>query len=176
MEETMRRLLLLVVGCAVGGLLLTGCSGEDDGDSCGVDPATLRDQPLVTAGGCECPTDSAEAKLTLDCFCAEFPDACPSYEEAKSRLFDCAPGYAVSGPTESSGCGQRTVSNDHLFSSSSSTYDDASLQLVGARVFSDVPYGPCADNGVYIYSVGETTCDTATTCSLCEGDPSYCSP
>jgi hypothetical protein len=166
---------LVAIASVVCSLSAGACGGSDDADSCGVDPTTLKSEPLRTLGGCVCPADGSEAKLTLDCFCAEFPDACVSYGDVEADQSACFPGSDQPGPSERRGCGQRTVSNDQLFSGASLTYDDASLELIAAYVFSDVPYGPCADNGVSIYSSGEIpSCDDVRACSLCDGDPNAC--
>jgi hypothetical protein len=133
---------------------------------------------LVTAGGCACPTNPGypspepDGLISLDCFCAEFPGACLSYEKAKTsgRCFDDSRWWLM----EKKGCGRLVITTGWGLGGNTLIYDEATHELVGAQASNDVDFGAC---GVHSYSAGVMdTCNEGTVCSLCDASGASCAP
>ena len=153
--------------------------------ACGSGAPEEKKQVPVTAGGCACPDPAARsdgtlpvAALSLDCYCAEFPNRCPDYEQAKAGLLApaspsedvCADslGYTV---TEQQGCGKIVISVGGAFGGHTLVYDEQTHALVGAKMYGDAEYGACNRHG---YVAGESaSCQDGRVCFLCES-PDAC--
>lgn len=109
----------------------------------------------------------------MECFCAAFPDACPTYEAAKQAFRyraleerDRCHGAAPWEVAERIGCGRRIFQRGPSFADTVLHYDEESLELVGAYTYNDTGFGPC---GAYAYSAGNVSvCSEGSVCSLCE--------
>ncbi len=134
-----------------------------------------------TAGGCACAAGPGGAtEISLECFCAEFPGACPSYDEAKQWSH---PGVEHWGGcfdesrwwvTEQTGCGKLVVAMAPGLGGWAYTYDETTHELIGAQISNDVPFGSCE---MGVYSAGDSSrCDNGTVCSLCDDSGSTCAP
>jgi hypothetical protein len=127
----------------------------------------------VTAGGCSCSAEpNQEPHISLDCYCAEFPGACLTYEQAKvsGRCFDDSRWWLM----EQTGCGRLVISTGWGIGSNTLVYDQVTHEMIGARAGSDVGFGVCNTFG---YSAGNVDgCSEGTVCSLCDRSGASCAP
>lgn len=158
--------------------LLGGCLGEPDA----VEQEHADTQPplLNSVGGCACPA-SGVAELTLDCYCAEFPGGCPSYDELKAtvtrdasgaypRCFDDSRWWLM----EQTGCGRLEISTGWGLGGGTWTYDATTHELIGVQTFSDIGFASCQ---TFMYRAGVVgTCDEGDVCSLCDASLGECTP
>lgn len=150
--------------------LASACTPPD------IDDAGGEQQTRVTAGGCACPASGQVASISLDCYCAEFPDACPSYDEATARDASGAVDLCLDDSRwwrmEQEGCGRLTISTGWGTGGGAWSYDARTHQLIGVRGFSDVAFGPCQTE---VYEGGSVdTCTEGTVCSLCSDAGQVC--
>lgn len=151
------------------GLALWSCSG-----------ATDRSEGVMAAG-CTCNSGAMGAtELSLDCFCAEFPSSCASYEEAKASVTTgaqesdlCAEG-APWTMMEHTGCGKVTIFSNGGYGGGDRVYDAETHELVAASLYSDIGFGSCDTFG---YRAGSPEpCSEGTVCSLCDSTGQSCAP
>jgi len=114
-----------------------------------------------------CPTDGnqVEAQVPLDVFCSHF--SCPtSLDGAKdylSRQFQGCPGVRNEVRT---GCGLTQISVTTERQSDAYVFTADTVELVGAAIHSDTPWGPC--NVLrYVAGLMPRGCETATACAFC---------
>jgi hypothetical protein len=183
--------LWLVVGC--GGVAAGPAPAKPGGQADQVDQANQADQvdqadqghglprDVKTAGGCACPAEwGAAAEVSIDCFCAEFPSACPSYDDLKTPttppdgLHSQCVDDSSWGITEQVGCGRLTISQAGTYGGWTYVYDEQTHELIGAATSTDFGHGAC---GASTYYGGvRATCSEGVACSVCDTTREACVP
>lgn len=139
-----------------------GSGGADGGTSAGGAAGSSGRGEL--APGCAC-SGELGVSTSLECYCQA--NLCPSYDEIMEGDASCG------NATRHEGCGKITFRDGVWYSSRTYVYDAITLELIGARISNDVPFGPCAAG---TYRAGDSgDCTEGMLCDHCDaGAPDSC--
>jgi hypothetical protein len=141
------------------------CRPSDGGDA---------GPPISDAdAGCACTTDgSGTGEQSLACFCASGSDACPTYDEARTRC-ELGARQQFNRIDVHAACNLVVMTAGNGFGGATQVFDATTHELVGASRFTDVNVLACGSARVFGYRAGifpPANCPVSQSVSRCPAD------